>query len=576
MRSFSASSPHAARLAHGECPPRTVHREEFGKGKSEKKGASMAEEKGISRRAFIGAAGAMAAVGAFGLAGCSSAAEAGDAAAAAAGPDVAPPDSFDEEMDCDILIIGGGGSGLAAAVEAGESGKSVIVLEARDVMGGNENIVEGCFGVDSQMQKDEGIVIDTSTIVHDEFRQGQYRIPGPNWLDLIKNSGENIDWLVAHGVQFMTVDPDHGVQKLFHRFEGDAGGTGYVPFMTDAAKAAGAEILMETHGDSLIQDDSGKVCGGYATKADGTVLKINAKAVLIATGSYRENDQYMRDLGFDPEHLTALGVPGHDGQGHAMAVAVGAASYRPYSCLIGDTSIPGLPGFFDGGKINPRFAQGYPINLWLNEYGERFLNEDFASENMMISMVPTAWHKRCWVFSCEQFVQDYIVMRDAGDPTNTTGEAYLDSDNSTAAEFEGAINDGLIFKFDTLEEVAEQAGFDPELFKETIERYNAYCADGLDGDYLKDPSLLVPFEEGPYYIAPLQAAANVPLGSLRTNRDFSVLDTNQEPIPGLYAIGAEGAMLWANVYTVNISGSCNANNINSARTAVKHAIANCM
>ena len=78
--------------------------------------------------------------------------------------------------------------------------------------------------------------------------------------------------------------------------------------------------------------------------------------------------------------------------------------------------------------------------------------------------------------------------------------------------------------------------------------------------------------EGTVYAVEIKSSLGKTMGSLKTDRNFNVVDEQAEPIAGLYAVGVEGAMIWANVYTMNISGSCGAHNIYSGRTAVLHAV----
>lgn len=526
----------------------------------------------LTRRSFLGGTGIVLASLTGILAGCSAAPAAKESEKAEFTQNA--PVSFDEEMTCDIVIVGGGGSGLAACVEAAEQGLEVICVESQGQTGGNLAIVEGIFAVGSSMQNEQGIEIETGDIVRHEMEQGQYRISSLGYIDLIKRSGENIDWLLDHGVTFNGVDPDHGTVPLFHRFEESSGRTGYIPPMTAAAEAAGVQFLLNTHGDSIIQDDNGSIQGIYATKKDGAILKINAKAVIIATGGYTDNDDYMRKVGLNPDEIIRMGLPGHDGVGHDMAIACGAQDNMSNAAFIGDVSIKGLPTFFEGGKFNPIFCTNNPTSLWLNENGERFLNEDFSLTNMMLSVVPTLWRKSTYVFVDSAMMANYIAGAESLQAETSLGG--WSNETGAGQELQNALDSGEIIQADTLEELAAAVGFNEAVLKKTIERYNECVETGKDLDFGKDASHLTAIGNGPYYLARVTTAANCSTASIKTDRNFNAIDANNEPIDGLYVIGVEGAMLWSNVYTVNIAGGCNANNVNSARTAVQHAKANCI
>ena len=108
---------------------------------------------------------------------------------------------------------------------------------------------------------------------------------------------------------------------------------------------------------------------------------------------------------------------------------------------------------------------------------------------------------------------------------------------------------------------------------ETIAHYNEAC-EAVDDDYFgKDPQFLMPFENGPFYAIHPTYEALVTCGSVKTNNRFQAVDKDNNAIEGLYVIGVEGTMLWANTYTMEVAGSCNANNVNSGRRAAQYALA---
>lgn len=516
----------------------------------------MAKKINIDRRHFIGGAGILAAsASVMGmLAGCSpeSSSSSDETEATTDVPQA------DEEKDCDILIIGAGASGLAACVEAAESGKNVICIESQSAAGGNAQGVEGCFGVDSSMQKEEGIEVDTGALIRQELEAGQYRVNALDYTDMIANSGANIDWLLDHGVEFGGVDADMGTLKLFHRFATGNGSESYVPHMVDAAQSAGAEIMYDTHGDSLIVGDDGAVIGAYATQNDSTI-KINAKAVIIATGGYMENPDYMKRIGYDQENLVYMGFEGHDGSGHAMAMDAGAADNISNGAPQGSFAVEGLPSKFAGGKFTFFIGATAPYAVWINENGERFVNEDCASTNIMLMTRPGLGNKTTHI------IFDQALM-----------DQYTAGDEEAEKELADGIEEGSILKADSLEELASAAEWDAGTFAATMDRYNESCKGGSDRDFGKVADAMVEFGDGPFYAVRVKNELLVVVGSIKTNRDFNAVDDDGNAIKGLYAVGVEGSMLWANIYTINVSGSCNANSINSARTAVQHAIANCL
>lgn len=503
----------------------------------------------ITRRGFVGGMGAA-------LAGASLAG-AGAALADEGAADDASEQPVDRVVECDVAIVGAGGAGLAAAVEAAEAGAHVVVLERMGFSGGGEAGVEGVFGVGSSIQKEQGIELSVGELIRAELVASQQRADGPAYVDLMHASGANIDWLLDHGVTFQDVDADTGTLKIFHRFEGDAGGVGYVPAMEAAATAAGAEFMFGLLADALVKDGSGRVCGVLATDADGKRVQVSAdKGVIVATGGFAEDFDMVAKNGFNIANCNYVGMAGHDATGHDMLVEAGAKSITDRTAYLAALSVKGLPDFFHNGKF--RFAIGVasPFALWVNENAERFTNEDFATGNVMLMSLPTRGNGDTHV------VFDKASM-----------DKYTGGDADALDQLQQGLDNGEIRRADTLAELAGLMDVDADALAATVERYNGYCDEGVDEDYGKPAELLMPVSEPPFYAVHVTQDVQVSIGSVATDRSFRVLGEDGQPIPGLYAAGVEGAMLWANVYTMNIAGGCNANNVNSGRVAARSALA---
>ncbi|MBQ9954841.1 MAG: FAD-binding protein [Eggerthellaceae bacterium] len=512
----------------------------------------------LTRRTFLGGLGALAAVGALGSFGCSPSTS-NNAGEEQNAQQNSAPEKIDEVRDCDILVVGAGCSGLAACVQAADEGKKVICIESSSVPGGGAGGVEGLFAVGSSQQKEMGIDVNVGELVRIELTQNQYRNSSLVLKDLIKSSGSNIDWLADHGVLFGTVDNYVGFHPIFHWFETLNGKDSYIPQMVAAAERGGVEFLYQTHADSLILSEEGSVVGAYAT-CDSSTLQINAKAVILATGGFAENAEMMKEIGFKLDNTSIGGMFG-DGSGYKMATAAGAAGNIFNAGFLGSVTVVGLPAFFEGGYfcqvMNP--VANLPTVIWVDGNGERIVNEDLSIDNHMVSAGLGKTQDSILILMDEQMMTDYIAGNEQG-----------------LKELDQALEDGIFVKAEGWKALAESTGMDAEVLQATIETYNGYCAAGVDEDFDKKAEFMVPFAtEGTVYAIRTKVGASKSVGAVKTNRDFCVVDGDDQPIPGLYAIGTEGAMIWANVYTMNISGSCGAHNVYSGRTAALHAARNC-
>lgn len=520
---------------------------------------------GISRRSFLtglAAAGALTAVGA-GLAACSPGAETAEEKPATDEGSAAPTEIV-ETLEADIVIAGSGMSGLAAAVEAALDGNKVLVLEKANAVGGNGQGTEGMFAVGSSLQQAAGIHIDPRDIIMAEAEEGQYRVDGSLWMDLVTKSAENIEWCKEQGVEYSGVVDNYytGLYSTMHWFKDGKAAEGYVPQMDARAQELGVEFRFETAADSLIIED-GKVVGLYAKATDGSYIQINAKAVILATGGIGNNAELMAQQGWGnkAQTLTLGGYPAIDGDGYKMAMAAGARDFLSNSCQLVTNFVPAFgndttPPYDDPLNSSQSIFSGGPI-LWVNQDADRFVDENVVAKNMMLQSVAL------------KGIRDSYAIFDS---------SLIESLKQRAPEVEDALAKGLaenagdsIFTADTVEGLAEAFGLDSDELTATVSRYNDLCKGGEDLDFGKESAQMVPIEKPPLYIAKMQNNVVVTIGAITTNKRREVLDEDFEAIPGLYAAGVDGAMLWRNVYTINMPGTCNGNNINSGREAAQNA-----
>lgn len=530
----------------------------------------------LSRRNFLGMAGfaAAASVGAgIGLTGCSptsstSGAEGGDAEQSGTVSRNAVA-----TYTCDICICGAGNSGLSAAVEAAQQGLGVIVLEKHGGTGGGGIGTEGVFAVNSKMQQDAGISIDPAEVISTEMDYSHNRANGLKWLDLIEASGENISWLQECGVNFTGVVDDYhgGLFETFHWFGENRAHDDFSPAMTAKAKELGVEFLLNCPATDLIQDADGAVTGVYAQKLNGDYVQVNAKAVVLCTGGFANNDEYLQEGGFSDTTNVKRFLYGYDGDGVRLAMSAGGASNIPRMSGLMQLTVSGAPGGEYGtfGRGDGLVVAGHnACSLWINEDGERFCAESAGVENWMADMIPSLAHQK--LFS----IYDSKIFKDAYDGMIAPRIDW----EATQAELEERINENPyddFFSADTLDELAKKAsealGLDYDTVIKSIETYNEMCDAGRDAYFGKPAEYLQKLDNPPFYFCYMPQACMVTFGGIRTNRKMEVVDKNGAAIPGLYSAGVDSADLWPNIYTISVPGGTNANNINSGRFASKNA-----
>jgi fumarate reductase flavoprotein subunit len=518
------------------------------------KGAAVA---GVSALA-LGATACSSGSGSGGSGGGSSAA--GGSGETAGADEASTGRSVVETLECDVLIAGVGISGLVAAVQCGENGLKVIAIEKQAAIGGNGKFTEGVFAVDSPLQKELGIEVDRSYIMHKELQVSQYITGGEQWTTFLDNSGPNIQWLLDQGCEFSAVSDGEGVAEypVIHFWKNKKAAEAAFPYLEAKAEGYGVEIRASTPFDGLIVE-AGAVKGAYAKNEKGEDIQINAsKAVILATGSYSDNEEYLLQRGWSLDGVTLGTVYTGDGI-RAATEDAGAKSFVPYATFNATNHM----GDFYYQDMFTYHAMSNPGDvLFVNENAARFIYETYAQENYMIQCVPVLTEKK--VFS----VFDRSTLEKwAGDDSLYPIEGYTPMD----LEAIDASTDPALSVAQSLDELATKSGLDAAKLKATINRYNENCELGLDRDFGKESSYLLPIKNPPFYAARITSAPGVMIGGIETNINSQVVDMKKNPIPGLYAVGVEGCMLYRNIYTFDTAcAGANANNINSARVAANH------
>lgn len=481
-------------------------------------------------------------------------------------------DSVTEVVDTDIVVVGSGSSGVSAAVEAVERGANVILIESQEQPGGSGALTHCILGINTPDQIANNITdehpsswdaevlspvrptntdVTVAEIVQHELESFNGITDGARWVTLLENSADNIQWLIDQGVEFLDgVDnyQGEGLYNVSHWWK-DKGYAGFITPMLNKFDELGGTILLNTTGKKLITDDLGTVVGIYAETESG-VLQINAKAVIIATGGFNDNADLMKQRGFNPDEVLIKAAPGHNGDGILMALAAGGKSWLDNSLLMQ------FPMNGDMG-IQSSFLCSIPFSIWVNEDAVRFANED------LVSHVPGRG------IQCLQLQDRSFAILD-----QTKIDELISVNEEKAAFVAENIESGNIIKEDTLEALAEKLGLDGATLSNTVAQYNDFCATQTDDHFAKDPSCLKPYEEGPYYGYRNNDTYSISsIGGISTTRKSEVKAADGGIVPGLYAVGMDGAELWRGIYTINVPGSANAFNVDSGRTAAREACA---
>lgn len=473
-----------------------------------------------------------------------------------------------EDVTCDLVVVGAGIGGLSCAIEAADLGLDVVLLEKEANLGGTLPGTEGIFGLASGLQTERGLEMpEPWQLVQKELEYANYRTDPLLWDDVFAAAGEDVDWLGGMGVTFENVDRYLGQSDYdtFHWWEGETGaGAGAALGEVAQEKAC---VMMETPAIDLIVEN-GKVCGVVAQAADGSTISVHANAVVLAAGGMANDLELLSEkTGMDLSESMSL-FPIHcTGDALRMAQAAGAQE-TPVSVM----NVFGVRGH---GPNDAIVVAGtlQPTSLIVNEEAERFMAEDLYIKKFF-ALVTNAWKAQGRVFNVFSAAQ-VQSWENEGCICGVAAVKAGDRLEGLVAQLEEDAADGTkgVWSGETLAELAEAMGVDPDALAATVDRYNQRCAEGHDADFGKDEQYLEPLENGPFYAVNPVYSVFATMGGILVDRQMRVLDDAGKPIEGLLSAGSASCGLYKETYCYQVSGGMNAYCCYSGRTAARTAAA---
>ena len=478
-----------------------------------------------------------------------------------------------KNLTADVVVIGSGPSGLAAAAQAAEDGASVVVFEKANVSGGAANMGMGPLGIGTRQQLDMMVDIDLESAFKRFMEYTHWRSDARLVKKYFESSGDTIRWLEeACGVEFA------GAYKYFPKSDatwhivavnggiGRNGGAIMNRHIRDYATENGAQFLMETPAKQIVKDEEGRICAVVGVDASGEEVRCECKAVVIATGGAGDNPQMIHErTGYTYRgNMFNFAIPGLKGDGIRMAEEVGAGSTpmnveMMYILPNSDMGPDCIPAVF----MQP--------NLMVNMLGKRFINEEEMQNTTFCGNAISFQKDAKGIAIIDSKIARYY-MKKGVDVVNFVHHPEDVSDLLEAIENAIANGNPDIVKADTIEELAEKLGIDPEALEETVDEYNDMC-EGSDTLFYKPQKFMRPIEKGPFYAGIFRPGAYGTLGGIKINEDAQVLTADWEPIPGLFAAGTDTCTIYGDSYMFLLPGNTMGYCVNTGRFAGSGAAA---
>ncbi|MRN06099.1 FAD-binding protein [Lactobacillus sp. 0.1XD8-4] len=470
----------------------------------------------------------------------------------------------------DVVVVGTGAAGMAAGLTAVQDRYSVLMLEKGRTTGGSTNYTEGLFAINSYLQKEKGIDIKATDVLSEEVNYSKYKADSRIWRNYINSSAENVQWLHDQGVEYEGVQAMGAGEATWHIYKG-MGFSVIHDALQPRFEQGGGEVLTLTRAVNLTKKADGNFEVMLRDNRTKERYKVNARAVVLATGGYLNNQHLIQEeTSYDERRLVPVNSGKGTGDGLEMAWHLGAQkSGMGMAMLFGGYLKDEKEPSYKMMSSQMNTAAGQQPLLWVNENGERFVNEEVVYN---FSLAGNALYTQAQVYS----ILDQSIIDKMASEGNFMGLGIYvrrgQKMDKLQTELDQAVADkkSFIFKADTIEKLARKMHVPVANFQQTINQYNEFADKGIDSDFGKDPHYLQRVTTGPFYGFKLNIGAFCTMGGLKVTPQNEVLDTDYKPITGLYAAGNDASGLVGDTYGPNMPGTCVGYAFYSGRNAAQN------
>lgn len=473
--------------------------------------------------------------------------------------------------DYDTVVVGLGGTGVSAFLSASDTGASVICVEAAAKVGGTSATVGSPMAInpeDSSVQPEsgtEGYPIDTDAFEKQWIKDTNGKAK-EECIDIMMNdSGSTLDWLIEdHGFSFTPLSnfmmypyilySEYNIQNTITQQ--------YINALDEACKKNEKnQYLTEVKAEKILSEN-GKITGIEAKGADGTIYKIHAKSVILATGGFGGNAELTKKYTGTTMNLYGM----YQNDGTMLEYAVENLNADTYNIgTAGITHAARTTADMKDSSVTPSHQKTLDAIvdstdvLHVDEKGNRFTQADRTED------ITENAHKAgdyFWSIVSDEYMNyikenglnqvymmlnvqdDSLPMMAIMDPSVEIPEEnakYILKENDPITDIDKIISIGeemgIVVEADSLEELAEKIGAAD--LKETVEKYNSYAKDGNDPEFNKAKENLKEVSGKKYYAIKGTGYCYSTCGGLNVNENIEVLDKDGNVIPGLYAAGTD-------------------------------------
>lgn len=406
-----------------------------------------------------------------------------------------------ETLECDVVVVGGGGAGISAAISAAEHGAKVLLIEKQGYLGGATMMSGGIVpAVGTKQQIEAGIEDNLEWFVRDIERPSNYAVREDLVYTVAEEAKTVVEWLEGMGVKWSVMPSLFYGQSNYRMHLAEGSGKGLTDCMIATLEAnENITVMLNTPGIGLITNEAGEVIGVNAKNADGE-FQILAKNTILCTSGFAANKEMVAKYMPEVSVAQPYYAPGATGEGILWGLELGAAI----------ANMGAYQGHAFYGVGYGSTDQGIANNggIFVNQNGVRFTNEYGGYSELTPHVLHQPGH--------------YCYM------------VFTDAIAATSSKFEKFVDAGIVHTANTAEELAAMLNIDPAKFAQTIAEYQASIVRGEDEfNRTKLPEAF----EAPFHAIKITGDLRHTQGGLVTDIATHVMKEDGSLIHGLYAAG---------------------------------------
>ena len=446
--------------------------------------------------------------------------------------------TIDWHGEYDVIVVGYGGAGATASIKAADEGANVLLIEKapKGEEGGNTRFaLQAVISIDKE-NVDKGVEYFKNL-------RGKFNTPSDGMIKTyLEYTSNNYDWLKYLGAEniyvfpFQEYDLPGGDVMEAMLIDGEIWTSALYRTLQEAvgARKDSIEVWYESPGVGLIQDPETKIIHGVRVDNNGTLLNIRAKnGVVLCTGGFENNMQMIQDY-LQLPYAYSKAARYNTGDGITMAMEVGANLWHMSNIAGPDLNV-----------LNPETNTAFAYAI---QGKSDSLSTGFATQNVIFigaegtrftdeSVLPNHGHVNfhgMW----KQMPLSLPAFAIFDETARLSQSVYPTWSEGNAEE----IDKGLIVKANTIKELAEKIGVNPDNLQKQIREYNKYCTYKNDPIFGRAKDTLKPIKKAPYYAMELVPSFTNTQGGPERNEKGEVLDVRRNVIPHLYSAGEMGSM----------------------------------